>query len=100
MFDKPQKLSEPNEMGFQFGINESLTEYAHKEQAKWGASPMPSVAITVMEVWKDDKRVSYLLVDDKTNQPLKEASGYEACAAAIDMFKLAKRVDKNDKGTN
>ena len=92
MFDKPKKLSEPNEMGFQFGINESLTDYAHKEQAQWGHSPLPAVDITVLEVWKDDERQSYLLVDEKTNQPVKEANGYEACAAAIDFFKLAKQI--------
>lgn len=94
MFDKPKKLSEPNEMGFQFGVNESLTEYAHKEQPQWGGEPMPSVGITVLEVWKDDERVSYLLVDEKTNQPMKESNGYEACAAAIDAFKLSKKMNK------
>lgn len=97
MFEKPKKLSEPNEMGFQFGINESLTEYAHQEQPKWGGTSMPSVGITVLEAWKDDKPKAYLLVDDETNQPIKEISGYEACAAAIDMYKLIKQDKENNK---
>ena len=92
LFEKP-KLSEPNEMGFQFGINESLTKYAHDEQPQWGGSSLPGVGITVMEVWKDDCRISYLLVDEKTNEPVKEAQGYEAAAVVIDMFKALKQSE-------
>lgn len=92
MLDKP-KLSEPNEQGFQFGINEALTKYAHDKQPQWGTSVLPSVNITVLEVWKDDRRVAYLLVDEKTNRPIKEASGYEACACAIDAFKVIKQME-------
>jgi len=92
LFNKP-KLSEPNEMGFQFGINESLTEYAHEEQLQWGGSSLPGVKITVLEVWKDDKKISYLLIDEKTNEPVKEAQGYEAAAVAIDMFKTLKQSE-------
>ena len=76
--DKP-KLSEPNELGFQFGINESLTEYAHKKQPQWGGSSLPSVKITVLEVWKD-------------------ADGYEATAVAIDMFKAIKQSELIENG--
>jgi hypothetical protein len=92
LFNKP-KLSEPNEMGFQFGIDESLTEYAHKEQLQWGGSSLPGVKITVLEVWKDGQRVSYLLIDEKTNEPVKEAQGYEAAAVAIDVFKALKQSE-------
>ena len=95
--DKP-KLSEPNELGFQFGINESLTEYAHKEQPQWGGSSLPSVKITVLEVWKDDKKISYLLVDEDTNEPIKKAEGYEATAVAIDMFKAIKQSELIENG--
>ena len=90
MFDKP-KLSEPNEQGFQFGINKELTKYTHESQPQWGGKDLPSVAVTVLEVWKDNKIVSYLLVDEKTNEPFKEVSGYEACTCAIDAFKLSKQ---------
>lgn len=92
MFDKP-KLSEPNEMGFQFGINESLTKYAHDEQPNWG-NTLPSLDVTVLEVWKDGNRVSYLLVDEKTNEPIREVGGYEACACALDALKVLKKMDK------
>ena len=81
-------------MGFQFGINKELTEYAHKKQPQWGGGSMPSVGITVMEAWKDGKLVSFILVDEKTNRPIKEAGGYEACAVAIDQYKLLKRFNK------
>ena len=78
-------------MGFQFGINKDLTEYAHQVQWQDAHKCLPAVDITVLEVWKDDKRVSYLLVDEKTNKPLKDVTaGYEACAVAIDAFKLIK----------
>ena len=88
-FDKP-KLTPPNQQGYQFGKNESLTEYAHKEQPQWGGSSLPSVNITVLEVWKDDKREAYLLVDEKTNAAIDEQHGYEAAAVAIDKFKALK----------
>lgn len=92
MFDKP-KLSEPNDMGFQFGINEALTKYAHDEQVNWG-NTLPSLDVTVLEVWKDGNRVSYLLIDEKTNEPIREASGYEACACVLDVLKTLKKIDK------
>ena len=94
-FDKP-KLTEPNEMGYQFGKNESLTEYAHQEQLQWGGSSLPPVNITVLEVWKNDKREAYLLVDEATNNPIDEQQGYEAAAVAIDKFKaleISKRYE-------
>lgn len=94
-FDKP-KLSEPNEMGFQFGINESLTEYAHKEQLNWG-NTLPSVDITVLEVWKDDNHISNLLMDEKTNSPLQECYGFEATACAIDKYKFVKSLGQDDR---
>ena len=93
MMDKP-KLSEPNEQGFQFGINSTLTKYAHTEQPQWGNHVLPKVDITVLEVWKDDKLISYLLVDDKTNKPIKEAHGYEAAACALDAFKVLKQTEE------
>ena len=86
------KLSEPNEAGYQFGINKDLTEYAHKEQNNWG-NILPSVDITVLEVWKDGELVSYLLVDEKTNKEIDEASGFEAAAVALDKWKLAEQSD-------
>lgn len=89
LFEK-SKLTEPNEAGYQFGKNESLTEYAHQEQLQWGGSSLPSVNITVLEVWKDDKRVAYLLIDEATNNPIDEQYGYEATAVAIDKFKALK----------
>ena len=92
MFDKP-KLSEPNEKGFQFGINETLTKYAHDEQVNWG-NTLPSLDVTILEVWKDGNRVSYLLIDEKTNEPIREANGYEACACALDALKALKQLDK------
>jgi len=95
--EKP-KLSEPNELGYQFGINESLTKYAHDKQMQSANTYLPGVKITVMEVWKDDKLVAYLLVDEKTNQPLKEAQGYEAAAVDIDAYKIlaqSKQLEKN-----
>lgn len=91
-FDKP-KLSEPNEMGFQFGINESLTEYAHKEQFNCG-NVLPPIRLTVLEVWKDDKHVSNILVDEETNQPIDESNGYEATAVCIDKHKLIKKFNQ------
>ena len=90
LFDKP-KLSEPNEQGYQFGINDSLTEYAHKEQNNWG-NILPPIDVTVLEVWKNDKRISFLLVDEKTNTEIDEAFGFEAAAVALDKYKLAKKI--------
>ena len=78
--DKP-KLSPPNEKGFQFGINDNLTKYAHGYKLK----------ITVLEVWKDDKIVSYLLVDEETNEPLKDCRGIEATGVAIDLYHALKQ---------
>lgn len=93
-FEKP-KLSEPNEMGFQFGINKSLTKYAHEKQWQTAARYLPSVNITVMEVWKDDKCVTYLLVNDETNEPIDEAQGFEAAACAIDKYKFLAQIQED-----
>lgn len=92
-FEKP-KLTPPNQQGYQFGKNESLTEYAHQEQLQWGGNSLPPVGITVLEVWKDDKREAYLLIDEKTNEAIDEQHGYEAAAVAIDKFKLLKVSEK------
>lgn len=97
MFDKP-KLSEQNEMGFQFGINKSLTDYAHRTQMQWGNNTLPSLEVTVLEAWKDDKLDAYLLIDEKTNKAIKEVTaGYEACACAIDALKVAKNAEELEK---
>ena len=85
--DKP-KLSEPNEMGFQFGIDEELTNYAHREVVQTATKSLPAVKITVLQVWKDDKLVSRLLVDEKTNKPIEERADFEAAAVAIDKYRL------------
>lgn len=98
-FDKP-KLSEPNEIGFQFGINKSLTEYAHKEVAQDAYNLLPAVDITVLEVWKDDKCVSYLLVKDGTNEPVDDQQGYEAAAVAIDKFRLIAQAEAYESVDN
>lgn len=95
-FDKP-KLTPPNQQGYQFGKNEALTEYAHKEQLQWGGSSLPSVNITVLEVWKDDKMEAYLLVDEATNATIDEQYGYEAAAVAIDKYKLLNKSNEFDK---
>ena len=95
LFDKP-KLSEPNELGFQFGVNEDLTKWAHDEQNNWG-NIMPPVKITVLEVWKDDVRQAYLLMDEETNQPLQDCNDYEAAAVAIDKYKLVSKSNGLDK---
>ena len=91
MFNGETKLSEPNELGYQFGINKSLTEYAHKTQLNWG-NELPSVDITVFEVWKDNKFEAYLLVDEKTNKELKDYTDFESAAVGIDQYKLAKKL--------
>ena len=91
-FDKP-KLTEPNEMGYQFGKNESLTDYAHQKQWQTAEKFLPPVGITVLEVWKDDKREAYLLIDEKTNAAIDEQYGYEAAAVAIDKFKFLKQSE-------
>ena len=85
--EKPA-LNEPNEKGYRFGINKGLTEYAHQKQWQTTNTYLPPVNITVLEAWKDDKLETYLLVDEKTNQAIKEAQGYEAAAVALDAFKL------------
>ena len=57
LFDKP-KLSEPNEMGFQFGINKDLTKWAHDEQNNWGniMPPVNNVLIQHHAFWTQTKR--------------------------------------------
>lgn len=99
LFKKPEKLSEPNELGYQFGIADDLTEYAHKEQQNYGTT-LPPVKITVLEVWKNDKRESWLLMDELTNSPINYYDNFEACAAAIDIYKLkikSKSLENNEK---
>jgi len=91
MFNGETKLSEPNELGYQFGINKSLTEYAHKTQLNWG-NELPGVDVTVFEVWKDNKFEAYLLVDEKTNKELKDYTDFESAAVGIDQYKLAKKL--------
>ena len=93
-FDKP-KLSEPNEAGYQFGIDKSLTDYAHKEVIQSATTSLPPVKITVLQVWKDDKHITNLLVDEKTNKVLQECHGFEATAVAIDKFKLIKQMSND-----
>ena len=95
MFTGKTKLSEPNEMGYQFGINKSLTEWAHNEQNNWG-NILPGIKVTVLEVWKDGNLVSFLLVDEETNQAIDEAAGYEAAAVAIDKHKLIVKSNNID----
>ena len=94
-FFKKPKLSEPNEMGFQFGINESLTDYAHKKQLQSANNYLPPINVTVMEVWKDDKLVTYLLVDEKTNEPIDEAQSFEAAAVALDKHKFLAQAQED-----
>ena len=86
------KLSKPNEQGFQFGINRSLTDYAHKEIVQSATTSLPPIKVTVLEVWKDGRRISFLLIDEETNQPIDEASGFEAAAVAIDKHKLLAKM--------
>lgn len=90
-FIDKKNLSDPNELGYQFGINSSLTEYAHKEQNNWD-NILPAVDITVLEVWKDDKFITFLLIDEKTNKELQDTNGFEAAAVALDKYKLAKKI--------
>ena len=96
MFDKKPKLTEPNEMGFQFGINESLTKYAKSEQPQWGGSALPPLDITVLEVWKDNEFKTFLFVDNKTKKELCDVYGLGAAAAKIDIYKIEKRFKEND----
>ena len=84
LFDKP-KLTEPNEKGFQFGINESLTKYAHEKNV---VANLPGVDITVLEVWKDDRRVA-LLFQNKKGEVIDEVtSGFESAACKLDAYKM------------
>lgn len=95
IFKKP-KLSPPNELGFQFGIDEGLTEYAHQKQWQTANTFLPPIKITVLQVWKDDTCVSYLLIDEETNNPVKECFGYEAAACALDSFKFLEQSKEYD----
>ena len=96
MFDKKPKLTEPNEMGFQFGINETLTNYAKSEQPQWGGNALPPVDITVLEVWKDNEFTTFLFVDNNTTKELRDVYGLGAAAAKIDIYKIEKRFKEND----
>lgn len=95
MFEKPT-LTEPNELGFQFGLNKSLTEYANKEQLQYGNGVLPALyGWKVLEVWKDNNRITYLLLDNEGKER-GENSGYEAMAYKIDAYKLLEQ-SKNIK---
>ena len=96
MFDKKPKLTEPNEMGFQFGINETLTNYAKSEQPQWGGNALPPVDITVLEVWKDNEFKTFLFVGNKTKKELCDVYGLGAAAAKIDIYKIETRFKEND----
>ena len=96
MFDKKPKLTEPNEMGFQFGINETLTNYAKSEQPQCLGNALPPVDITVLEVLKDDEFKTFLFVDNKTKKELCDVYGLGAAAAKIDIYKIEKRFKEND----
>jgi len=82
------KLSEPNEQGYQFKVNEALTEYAHKKQYQTADRYLPSLKVTVLEAWKEGKLEAYLLVDEETNKAVDEAFGFEAAACSLDKYKL------------
>ena len=88
--EKPE-LSPPNEDGFQFGIDKSLTEYAQTRQFNAG-NELPAIPYHVLQVWKDDKLVSRLIVDSKTNEPVADMPGFESIAARLDMMKLATKM--------
>lgn len=90
LLNKP-KLTPPNEQGFQFGIDDSLTEYAQKSQFN-GGNELPAIPYHVLQVWKDDKLVSRLIVDDNTNEPVADMPGFEAIAARLDVMKLATKM--------
>ena len=92
---KPE-LSPPNEQGFQFGIDESLTKYAKTEQFNYG-NPLPAINYHVLQVWKDDNLVTRLIVDSKTNEPVDDVAGFEAVAAKLDLMKLKIKTEKEDK---
>ena len=87
------KLTPPNENGFQFGVDESLTSYAKTEQFNVG-NTLPAIDYHVLQVWKDGNFVTRLIVDSKTNTPVKDLPGFEACAAHLDMMKLKAKMDK------
>lgn len=89
---KPE-LSPPNEQGYQFGVDESLTKYAKTSQFNAG-NELPAIPYHVLQVWKDDKLVTRLIVDTKTNEPVFDENGYEACAAKLDMMKLKAKSEK------
>ena len=91
--DKPE-LSPPNDKGFQFGIDKSLTEYAQTSQFNAG-NELPAIPYHVLQVWKNDKLVSRLIVDSKTNEPVADMPGFESIAARLDIMKLdAKSKEK------
>lgn len=87
--NKP-KLTSPNEQGFQFGLDNSLTEYAKSEQLN-GGNVLPAIDYHVLQVWKDDNLVTRMIVNSKTNEPVYEAPGFEACAAHLDIMKLSSK---------
>lgn len=92
-FDKPRKLTPPNEKGFQFGVCESLTKYAQKSD---DSSGLPGVDLTIIEVWKDDRRVALLFQNKKGEIVAEEGTGLEAAACKIDAFKAVKQFKGDD----
>lgn len=94
LLDKP-KLSAPNEKGYQFGIDESLTHYAKTSQYNAG-NELPGINYHVLQVWKDDKLVTRLIVDSKTNEPVDDVAGFEAVAAKLDLMKLKIKNEKKE----
>lgn len=94
--DKPE-LTAPNDKGFQFGVDKSLTEYAQTEQYNAG-NVLPAINYHVLQVWKNDNLITRLIVNSETNEPVKDVAGFEACAAYLDMMKLdTKASEKSDE---
>ena len=42
--------------------------------------------MSALEVWKNDRIVTMLLVNEDTNEAVKECGGIEAATVAIDVF--------------
>ena len=92
---KPE-LSPPNEKGYQFGVDESLTKYAQTEQFNYG-NPLPAIKYHVLQVWKDGNLVTRLIVDSETNETVDDIAGFEAVAAKLDLMKLKIKTEKEEK---
>lgn len=50
-----------------------------------------------IEVWKDNVRQAYLLVDEETNEPIQDCNDYESAVVAIDKYKLLYKSSELDK---